>query len=375
MGLGTVAFGCSAEQHLGRDEPAFLPEATVDASVSDAPALSDVDAEAAAPFVTPPRMACGGGFCCGITDAGSLKCWGENGLGQLGDGTHTDRPTATPAVGLSSGVTSVTARDARACAVVAGAVFCWGRNQVSPSGVVGMGGGQVAVVVGMEHFCALADDGTVRCWGANDRGQLGRGTAGPELQPVGVVALPSRARAISAGVDHTCALLDTGAVACWGANTHRVIGSDALAVDAVASSPTPVDGVRDAVDVSSAKYTTCVANAAGAVACWGERPGNTTRDAYTPLDLAKIFPGGRWHVCGIKPSGALVCWGENFETGVFGDGTTSGTGPSGPQGLTFALAAGGSEHTCAVTTAGALKCWGRYPDPAVTSPPTDVAGW
>jgi alpha-tubulin suppressor-like RCC1 family protein len=128
---------------------------------------------------------------CALTDTGGVKCWGDNEFGQLGDGTTTDRTTPVPVVGLSSGVRAIAAGGSHTCALTdAGGVKCWGDNEfgqlgdgtkidrTTPVEVVGLSRGVRAIAAGGSHTCALTDTGGVKCWGWNWDGQLGDGTSG-----------------------------------------------------------------------------------------------------------------------------------------------------------------------------------------------------
>ena len=131
-------------------------------------------------------IAVGDRHTCAVTSVGSVKCWGTNWIGQLGDGTDTPRHTPVEVSGLSSGV--------------------------------------IAVVAGATHNCALTSAGGVKCWGSNAYGQLGDGTDTPRLTPVEVSGLTSEVTAIAAGDDHTCALTSAGRVKCWGRNDYGQLG-------------------------------------------------------------------------------------------------------------------------------------------------------
>ena len=124
---------------------------------------------------------------CALTTAGGVKCWGHNGLGELGDGTTTN--------------TSV------------------------PVGVVGLGSGAVTVSAGNYHSCALTTAGGVKCWGASTYGALGDGiTTTCSAVPVGVVGLSSGVVAVSAGTSHSCALTTAGGVKRWGTRVYGALG-------------------------------------------------------------------------------------------------------------------------------------------------------
>ena len=107
--------------------------------------------------------------------------------------------------------------------------------------VVGLTSGVIAIdtsntLYGGRHTCALMASGSVKCWGANEHGQLGDGTTGQQLTPVDVIGLTSSVSAIAVGVDHTCALTSGGSVLCWGSNQYGTLGRGTAAIQT-----TPVD--------------------------------------------------------------------------------------------------------------------------------------
>jgi alpha-tubulin suppressor-like RCC1 family protein len=173
---------------------------------------------------------------CALTSAGGVKCWGSNHDGQLGDGTETDRLSPADVTGLTSGVTAITARWRHTCALTSvGGVKCWGNNHVgqlgdgtrhdrnTPVEVVGLTNGVKAVAAGWNHVCALTTVGGMKCWGSNHEGQLGDGTGVDQKGPVDVVIGPSGITAIATGGEHTCAVAQ-GTVTCWGENEDGQLG-------------------------------------------------------------------------------------------------------------------------------------------------------
>jgi len=153
---------------------------------------------------------------------------------------------------LDTGVTAITA----SCALTTGGrAKCWGRDLVAVD-VPGLSSG-VTAIASSSHSCALLGAGVVKCWGLNDHGQLGDGTTTDRSAPVDVAGLHGRATAISVGGFHSCALLSTGAVDCWGANISGQLG-DGTAVDR--SRPVTVAGFGSAkatlaIVASSVKVT------------------------------------------------------------------------------------------------------------------------
>ncbi len=186
----------------------------------------------------------GGDHTCAILDDGSVRCWGSNSDGQLGDGTTTSRNTPTALSSWPSGRTAVaiTAGGYHTCAILDdGSVRCWGYNsggqlgdgtttsRNTPTAIMWWnpsGRTTAAITAGDYHTCAIFDDGSVRCWGWNDDGQLGDGTTTSRNTSTALSSWPSgrTAVAITAGDYHTCAILDDGSVRCWGYNNHGQLG-------------------------------------------------------------------------------------------------------------------------------------------------------
>lgn len=194
------------------------------------------------------------------------------------------------------------------------------------------------------------------------------------------------AAAVAAGNDHTCALLATGEVACWGWAVHRQLGSAASPTDCNdGCQPTPVmvPNIVAATAISAAGNFSCALIGDGEVECWGEnlfgQLGNgTLYDSFpTPVDgieTAVAISTADYHACALLENSTVKCWGLN-SAGQLGDGTFGGPEACGPghiscstvpvevQGLTnaTAIAAGGqygAEHTCAVRSDKHVLCWG-----------------
>ena len=215
---------------------------------------------------------------CALVTSGAVTCWGDNQLGQVGDGT-TGLPTLPVSVISLSGVVEIAAGKVHTCARLGpGTVRCWGSNvsgqlgdgtTTSSPAPVSVGGltGTVGLAAGSVHTCALLADSTVRCWGENGSGELGTGTTGGQSSvPVPVAGLTG-VSSLSAGTSHACAVVTGGAVKCWGSNAFGQLGNGSTASS---SSPVTVIGITGAVAVSAGDSSTCAVLAGGAVMCWGD---------------------------------------------------------------------------------------------------------
>ncbi len=324
---------------------------------------------------------------CAVTATGGVKCWGLNHVGQLGDGTTTDRSTPVDVAELASRSTAVSVGGYHACAVTAsGGVECWGLNihgqlgdgtttdRSTPVQVVGLTSGVIAVSAGREHTCAVMTTGGVTCWGSNSWGQLGDGTTTTHhSSPVAVAGLTSGVTTVSAGWSHTCALTTRGGVTCWGMNLDGQLG-DGTTTNS--SGPVAVAGLSVGVRAVSAGYFhTCALTTTGRLTCWGNNlfgelgKATTTHHSSTPVEVAGLSAvacasAGNSYTCAVTEEGDVWCWGRN-EEGQLGRGPGSGIlntpNPVKVAGLTPGVAAvvAGNAHTCAVTAAGGVTCWGK----------------
>ncbi len=322
---------------------------------------------------------------CVLTAGGGAKCWGYNDTGMLGDGTRHDRLQPVNVSGLSNGVADVQAVWDHTCALTnSGGVKCWGHNgdgelgdgtriqRLQPVAVNGLHSGVQAISLGFDSGCALTTGGGVQCWGYNGNGQLGDGTRSTRKNPVDVFGLTSGVAAISAGWDHTCALLNTGGVKCWGDNAFGEVG-DGTHTDAL--KPVSVSGLSSGVAAVSAGYDhTCALLNTGSVKCWGnnatgELGDGTARSRKIPvpvhgLSSAASISAGYNHTCAVTTSGGAKCWGSNA-SGELGDGTTTTRyNPTNvyrsKRGIDM-ISAGGWKRaglTCLLTTSGAVRCFG-----------------
>lgn len=308
---------------------------------------------------------------CAITGAHGVRCWGLNNLGQVGDGTTTDRSTPTNVKGLASGVKAIAGGGIHTCALTtAGGVKCWGNNsggqlgdgtttdRPTPVNVQGLGSGVKAIAAGEYHTCALTTGGGIKCWGSNSEGQIGDGSNARRTTPVNVSGLTSGVRAIDAGRFHTCVIMSAdGALRCWGGNGQGQLGDGTTTNRLTAVG---VTGLGSGVSVVSTGEEHTCAVAGGAVSCWGDTIGSTPVAVPGLASGVKTVSSAAGYDCVIINGGGVRCWGRN-PYGQLGDGsTTTRSNPGDAWGLDSGVKAieTGLDHACALTTSGVMKCWG-----------------
>jgi cysteine-rich repeat protein len=358
------------------------------------------------------RLAAGYSHTCALLEGGGVRCWGANWSGQLGYG-HTDAigddetPDSVAPVDVGGRVVEIAAGAWHTCALLEdGGVRCWGANRggqlgyghtdaigddetpgsVSP---VDVGGRVVEIAAGFMHTCALREDGAVRCWGVNWDGQLGYGHTrliGDDETPgsVSPVDVGGRAVEIAAGAWHTCALLEDGAVRCWGENDVGELGYGhwyQVGDDEAPASAGDVNvGGRVVALAAGASYT-CALLEDGAVRCWGGNwhgrlgygPVSNIGDDEVPASAGDVEVGARAvdlvaggeHTCALLEDGAVRCWGGNWEgqlglghENTIGDSELPTSEPVVDVGGHAVEIAAGEQHTCALLEGGAVRCWG-----------------
>ncbi|HZS39750.1 MAG TPA: hypothetical protein VFF06_23115 [Polyangia bacterium] len=299
-------------------------------------------------------LSAGVGHTCALLDGGAVACWGDNSLGQLGDGSKVFFRSAPGPVPSLSGVVELAAGDNYTCARRGdGSVICWGDRAATGAADAGpsplpLRGPAVQLALsetqacarladgttncssdtrlallaaGEHHFCGAFTDGHVRCWGPSACGETGAppATSDPTTIP-GVIA----PRALALGSEHSCAL---GAeVRCWGCNANGQLG-DGSEKDSL--TPVTVTGLADVAAIAARWERSCAIGTDGIVRCWGKLdpvdPSNDTQHP-TPVLVPNLGPItslalGREHACATTASG-IVCWGHN-DHGQLGDGTTT----------------------------------------------------
>lgn len=358
----------------------------------------------------------GGHFKCVVVD-GAVRCWGERRGGVFGDGTTDAEPSPVQMSDVGR-ISELAMSDDAVCAIVGSDLRCWEHERIAKQTLTGI----QHVALGSSHGCGIYAGGTVRCWGTRADGRVGDvmpkaptpgvlgsiEEAAPPTAPRGV----GSARSIGAGMSHTCALLTSGSVSCWGTNTGDELGRGrpspaalpalvpnlhevtalsvgvtqacalrrdgtlacfgdvaALEVDDIRKTKNllAVPGVKDVTSFAVGTGHGCAADSKGGVICWGAGPGTGSPSsafrAPSPVpglnDARKVY-AGYTHTCVIKKDETVACWGDN-EYGQLGDGTfVDRLEPTPVKALSHVRELVlGQYRSCALLTDGTARCWGR----------------
>jgi alpha-tubulin suppressor-like RCC1 family protein len=283
------------------------------------------------------------GSSCVLLNTSSLMCWGENGSGQLGTGN-----TSASAVPVASfvNVEQVSTGDNHTCAIVftftSKSVRCWGLgvdgqlgNGANASSSVSVATGiigsplvagnpyPISVSAGYSHSCAVVSTGAVFCWGKGSAGQIGTSTISSNVPRA--VAMPSALAAtqVVAGMHHSCARLSDGRVACWGNDTPT-----ASLVPGISNASSVAAAVL-VFDVGSSGGNTCAVLADGKVMCWGDNTYGQLGNGGTAYSVTPVFVTGISNAtqitvgtgfsCARLADTTVKCWGDN-DLGQLGDG-------------------------------------------------------
>ena len=332
---------------------------------------------AAAQATSYTQLAAGAIHTCGLTTAGGVKCWGNNGFGQLGNGNWIDQSIPVDVTGLTSSVTVIAAGNGNStCALLADkTVRCWGMNFDGQLGngttehsnvpviVTGLSN-VVAIGSGEDHMCAILPAGAVQCWGANYEGQLGNGTTTSRSTPVAVQGLAGPVVQVVGGRSHTCAILQSGAVQCWGDNSDGQLGNGKRGTNS--STPVNVVGLAGPAKQLAGEYNnSCAVLQSGSIACWGAVADQVAKPVIGwGSGMSGVALGGLLNYCAATASGTVSCAGPFNEAGQLGNGTTEPqSAPQPVSGITGGATQVvlGYNHGCALVSEQA-QCWGsnRY---------------
>ena len=361
-----VAFRGDAD---GRDGGEFPRDVPADAARDD---VLQGDACADCPASIEVTASIGGG--CARRADRTIRCWGNNQTGTVGDGSSVPHWWADSGPDLSM-VDAVVRGPAHACALIAGTIRCWGQNDFgqlgdgtmiprsAPSRVMS-GQRFVSLSLGDTHSCALSASGRVFCWGANDVGQLGTSRARQGSSSPVEVALPAPALKVSCGYAYTCAI-STAGTWCWGWNGEGELGDGTRETR---EGPVVVPTDQRFVDVAVGQTAACGIVASGDLYCWG-----WNRYSQLPVpDMASSVPVridgvgpvqllavGGTHTC-VTAGEQLFCWGSN-DDGQLGDGTTvSRATPTIVSAVSDVRRISlGASHSCVRLLDDRIRCWGH----------------
>ena len=293
---------------------------------------------------------------CGLTAAGAAYCWGGNGDGQLGAPSIASWAHQPVAVAGGLTFTQISAGDSHTCAITAaGAAYCWGDNGVGQLGNNSTTDSNVPVAVsggiafanisasanagGNAKTCGVATNGRGYCWGSDTNGEIGDGgtisysISDTKLVPT-QVAGPTNFKSIATGMFHVCGVLTTGAGYCWGSGGSGKLG---IGSDDDASAPTALATAQTFLQIEAGYMHTCGITTSFALHCWGA---NVNGESGTASDVGQtsraptLAAAGEWsevnlggsaaHTCMISRDRLSVrCMGRN-DTGQLGNGTTTG---------------------------------------------------
>jgi alpha-tubulin suppressor-like RCC1 family protein len=317
-------------------------------------------------------------FALGCSDSGQV-------LGPAPEGTAPLPPESTPLA--ASRV--VTGND-HTCALVAGAIYCWGSNELGQLGTGGSGQQLLPVEVqsedrfadlcaGNEHTCALTDLGRVHCWGGSQRGALGQGDRESSARPV-EVPLSGPATSVACGFANACALLVGGELSCWGKNGEGELAQgDTYPGDANVEQVDQLSPVRVGTgafrSVGLGDGHLCAIRADGTLWCSGRNTQRqlgtaSTRDQERSLrqlgtdnDWVQVVSGMELS-CALRADRSLWCWGTNTALGrdegaPLGVPGAQATSPTRVSAGAWLEVATNTFHTCALSSTQELWCWGR----------------
>lgn len=344
-------------------------------------------------------VAAGARHTCAIVNAGEVYCWGDNALGQLGQPTSVARLAKPRKVTLNGVAAKIATKANHTCVILMnGDINCWGENASGQTGtgdknspalphVVNTPGKQWdEVAPGVDHTCAVDQGGQVYCWGSNLASQSGAATA---LLPTSAGGDKTPLASVAASNNHTCArVLTSGGngVKCWGTEDKGQLGDGPPQNTTSVAAVTVLNYAVEVKSVGVGGGHTCALDATGDAKCWGDNTfgqlGITPAGSFLEQPTTKINPQplaqisiGAATSCGIAVQGrTLACVGSN-SSGQLGRGGTKDTSAhpeiqpvlrpdgSGQPLDSVAIVSVGRDHVCAAVGTGLdLFCWGAGAD-------------
>ncbi len=347
-------WGDGEQGRLGYGNTVYIGDNETPASAGDVNVGGDV-----------VQLTAGGYHTCALLSNGKVRCWGWGQYGEDGNGFivgDNETPASVGYVSIGGDVKQLAADEHNTCALLSnGKVRCWGYNfygqlgyvntsnvsNPSSAGDVNIGGDVKQITVGSYHACALLSNGKMRCWGYG--GRLGYGNAnniGDDETPAsaGDVNVGGDVRQMAANSSHTCALLSSGKVRCWGYNAFGQLGYGNPFPIGDNETPSSVGDVSiggDATQLAAGESHSCALLSTGKVRCWGlgingqlgYGDANNIGDIELPATAGDIsiggdaiqITGGQYHTCALLSNGNMRCWGGG-NSGQLGYGNTNNIG-------------------------------------------------
>lgn len=329
---------------------------------------------------TPARLFSGEFNSCILSDTGVLACWGINGSGQLAQGGPVGLGSNVPVrvLGAPSNVSSLGIGRSALCLVADGSLSCAGGNQFGELGDGSPGRTELAVLASLSDVrsvanggnttCALRNDRSVWCWGANDRMQAGVADAQNIVSAPNPVVTSLSVERIAVSDGFACAAA-AHSVGCWGKNINNRLGQ-AGDTELMTHVPIAVGGIDGTVNSLSLGTNHACAIVDGAARCWGSNSfgelGITTGSipsdgAVTPTGMDSgitSLSAGFGFTCAVQ-NGSLFCWGWNSK-GQLGIGSNEqfDRPHAVDVGGTVAEVSCSYMHACALRSDGEVLCWG-----------------
>ena len=336
--------------------------------------ISDTDLPDGGPEPSSPviALAAGAAHNCALFEDATMRCWGANHIGQLGYGNTAnigddEVPGSVDVVSAGGEVAQIVTAAAHSCARLSdGNVRCWGfaafgqlgygdtsvigdNEHPSSVGTVSLGGLVDQLTSSSQHTCVLLNDGAVRCWGEGSSGRLGYGNTldvgdGELPSSVGPVNTGGTVVELAAGVSHTCALFDNGAMRCWGSSLSGQLGygnTQDIGDNELPSSVGTISVGGTVTQMAVGGHHTCALLQDGSMRCWGKNDDgqlgyghtNMIGDDELPSSVSTVDVGGsvvqivagEYHTCALLDDDSVRCWGKGT-SGQLGYGGTSSVG-------------------------------------------------
>ncbi|MGK5092585.1 Calx-beta domain-containing protein [Deltaproteobacteria bacterium TL4] len=326
------------------------------------------------------QVSLGMNHACRLSSSGRVECWGKGESGQLGaQGVRTSQPPIL--VQELNDAKQIAAGTRHTCALShSGTVKCWGSNDL---GQLGDGGTRSKFIpvqvrdlinveridIGVAHSCAVTNEGSLFCWGDGFYGQLGNDSSVMKQSiPIKVKNI-NEVQSVALGEHHSCGVVKSGEVYCWGIKDYAQQGR--VALHEKNGIPEKIEGIKDAIEISAGLHHTCVLLKNRKVQCWGEGKYGQLGDGKLEGSLKPVFvsalaevsqlASGESHNCALLNNGDVHCWGRGTEGQLKKGGLKNEPVPIlvTPENIMQIqyLAAGGSS-TCIITATGDVSCWG-----------------